>query len=136
MKIIAALFATLVLGLTGFAQELDLTKEELRFETVLEQKPDATIPEGYKHEIVINTKLKTILITRKYDGEVIYNLRYATAYSGKSTSVQLHPGETIFMMASGDITIVAHSSTEHTFSFINQENKIHLFGQIYVLEEE
>ena len=125
-----------MISLVGFSQELDLTQEVLKYETVLEQKPDVSIPEGYKHDIVINTKLKTIKVTRQYDGEVIYNLRYVTAYNGTSTSVQLHPGETIFMMASGDITIVAHSSTEHTFSFINQENKIHLFGQIYVLEEE
>jgi hypothetical protein len=135
MRLILALFMVLTVSLAGFSQQLDLTQEELKYETVLEQKPDVTTPEGYKHDIVINTKQKTILVTRKYDGEIIYNLRYVTAYNGTSASVQLQPGETIFMMASGDITIVAHSASEQTFSFINQENKIHLFGQIYVLEE-
>lgn len=136
MRTLIALFILIVLTLSGYSQELDLSKEILKYETVLEQKPGVTEPQGYKHIIEINTKQKSILVTREYDSEIIYDLHYVSALDGTSAHVQLQPGETIFMLASGDISVVAHSANQQTFSFINQENEIHLFGQVYYLEKE
>lgn len=133
-KIVFALLMSFF-AVGAIAQELDLSKQYIRIESEVMQEPGDVVPEGIAHYIEINTIEKTIKVTRKGSQEVvIYELEYTTSYNGTSRSVQMKPGETLFMIRDSKIVMVAYSQNEHTFSFIDGENKIQLFGQLYILE--
>jgi hypothetical protein len=137
MKKIGVFLAFALFALESFAQEIDLKQAYIRLESGLEQKPGDSAPIGYTHIIEINTLDKTIKVTKQYNDEVIFDLEYTSAFDGTSRSVQMQPGETLFMLRKNDadMSLVTYSSAEHTFSFISNANEIYLFGQIYIIEE-
>ena len=81
--------------------------------------------------IRVNTKEKTIKISKMDSDSLKYDLKYSFVHQGEgNASVSLKPSETMFMVRDEKIFMVTHDKVTETLHVITNENEIELFGHL------
>jgi len=124
----------LLATLGASAQLLDLNQKNAIWISHLNQTAGKEDQSMIPHRITLDLENKHITVSNENTGAVLYDLSYTTVYSGKSKSVVLQDGESMFMVRDDTVSYVTFDENTQTLSLILHDNTIKLFGKMQVAD--